>query len=79
MAAVRAIAVLASEPVDENVRAAYQNRDFTFGPEYLIPTPFDPRLIAYVAPAVAKAAADSGVAKRPIADLAAYAASFAKK
>ncbi len=79
MAAVRAIAALAKEPVDENVRAAYQNRDFTFGPEYLIPTPFDPRLIAYVAPAVAKAAADSGVAKRPIADLAAYAASFAKK
>ena len=79
MAAVRAIAALAKEPVDENVRAAYQNRDFTFGPEYLIPTPFAPRLIAYVAPAVAKAAADSGVAKRPIADLAAYAASFAKK
>ena len=77
-AAVYAIADLAHEPVPEAVRAAYQNRDFTFGAEYLIPTPFDPRLISRIAPAVAKAAAESGVAARPIADLAAYAASLEK-
>ena len=78
-AAVYAIADLAHEPVPEAVRAAYQNRDFTFGAEYLIPTPFDPRLISRIAPAVAKAAAESGVAARPIADLAAYAASLEKR
>ena len=78
-AAVYAIADLAHEPVPEAVRSAYQNRDFTFGAEYLIPTPFDPRLISRIAPAVAKAAAESGVAARPIADLAAYAASLEKK
>ena len=77
-AAVYAIADLAHEPVPEAVRAAYQNRDFTFGAEYLIPTPFDPRLISRIAPAVAKAAAESGVAARPIADLAAYTASLEK-
>ena len=77
-AAVYAIADLAHEPVPEAVRAAYENRDFTFGAEYLIPTPFDPRLISRIAPAVAKAAAESGVAARPIADLAAYAASLEK-
>ena len=78
-AAVYAIADLAHEPVPEAVRAAYENRDFTFGAEYLIPTPFDPRLISRIAPAVAKAAAESGVAARPIADLAAYAASLEKR
>ena len=78
-AVVYAIADLAHEPVPEAVRAAYENRDFTFGAEYLIPTPFDPRLIARIAPAVAKAAAESGVAARPIADLAAYAASLEKR
>lgn len=77
-AAVYAIADLAHEPVPEAVRTAYENRDFTFGAEYLIPTPFDPRLISRIAPAVAKAAAESGVAARPIADLAAYAASLEK-
>ena len=77
-AAVYAIADLAHEPVPEAVRTAYQNHDFTFGAEYLIPTPFDPRLISRIAPAVAKAAAESGVAARPIADLAAYAASLEK-
>ena len=78
-AAVYAIADLAHEPVPEAVHAAYENRDFTFGAEYLIPTPFDPRLISRIAPAVAKAAAESGVAARPIADLAAYAASLEKR
>ena len=78
-AAVYAIADLAHEPVPEAVRTAYQNRDFTFGAEYLIPTPFDPRLISRIAPAVAKAAAESGVAARPIVDLAAYAASLEKR
>ena len=78
-AAVYAIADLAHEPVPEAVRTAYENRDFTFGAEYLIPTPFDPRLISRIAPAVAKAAAESGVAARPIADLAAYAASLKNK
>lgn len=54
------------------VAAAYAGEDLTFGPEYLIPKPFDPRLMMKIAPAVAKAAADSGVALRPIADMDAY-------
>ena len=73
MAAVHAIADLATEPITDEVRAAYGDVDLKFGAEYLIPTPFDTRLIARVAPAVAKAAADSGVATRPIEDLTLYA------
>lgn len=66
MAAVKALAQLAKEPVTPNVRKAYGNSDFTFGPEYLIPKPFDPRVLYYVAPAVAQAAMDSGVARQQI-------------
>ena len=72
IAAVRAIAELAQAEQNEVVAAAYAGEDLTFGPEYLIPKPFDPRLMMKIAPAVAKAAADSGVALRPIADMDAY-------
>ena len=72
LACVREIAALAkAEPSDE-VAAAYAGKELKFGPDYIIPTPFDVRLILRIAPAVAKAAADSGVALRPIADLEAY-------
>ncbi|HTY02411.1 MAG TPA: NADP-dependent malic enzyme [Rhodocyclaceae bacterium] len=72
IAAVRAIAALAHAEQSEVVAAAYGKEDLAFGPEYLIPKPFDPRLIVTVAPAVAQAAMDSGVATRPIADMDAY-------
>ncbi len=72
MACVRAIAAMAQESVTSEVAAAYPGQELSFGPEYLIPKPFDPRLILVIAPAVAQAAMDSGVAKRPIADMAAY-------
>jgi malate dehydrogenase (oxaloacetate-decarboxylating)(NADP+) len=72
LAAVRAIAELAQAETSEQVALAYGIEAISFGPEYLIPRPFDPRLIARVAPAVAQAAMDSGVATRPIEDLAAY-------
>ena len=72
LAAVNAIAELAQAEQSELVAIAYGEQDISFGPEYLIPRPFDPRLIAKVAPAVAKAAMESGVATRPIADLEAY-------
>ncbi|BAO30778.1 NADP-dependent malic enzyme [Sulfuritalea hydrogenivorans] len=73
VAAVRAIAELAHAEQSEVVTAAYGTEELSFGPEYLIPKPFDPRLIIKVAPAVAQAAMDSGVATRPIADMEAYA------
>ncbi len=72
IAAVHAIAELAQAEQSEVVAAAYAGATLSFGPEYLIPKPFDPRLMMKIAPAVAKAAADSGVALRPIADLDAY-------
>jgi malate dehydrogenase (oxaloacetate-decarboxylating)(NADP+) len=72
IAAVHAIAELAQAEQSEVVAAAYAGEQLAFGPEYLIPKPFDPRLMMKIAPAVAKAAADSGVALRPIADLEAY-------
>jgi malate dehydrogenase (oxaloacetate-decarboxylating)(NADP+) len=72
LAAVRAIAELAQAEQSDIVALAYGEQDLCFGPEYLIPRPFDPRLIGKIAPAVAKAAMDSGVATRPIADLEAY-------
>ncbi len=72
VAAVHAIADLAQAETSEQVAIAYGIESISFGPEYLIPRPFDPRLIARVAPAVAQAAMDSGVALRPIADIAAY-------
>jgi malate dehydrogenase (oxaloacetate-decarboxylating)(NADP+) len=72
LAAVKAIAELAQAEQSDIVARAYGEQDLSFGPEYLIPRPFDPRLIARVAPAVARAAMESGVATRPIADLEAY-------
>ena len=72
IAAVYAIAELAQAEQNEVVAAAYAGEQLAFGPEYLIPRPFDPRLMMKIAPAVAKAAADSGVALRPIADMDAY-------
>ncbi len=72
LAAVRALAELAQAEQSDIVAIAYGERNLSFGPEYLIPKPFDPRLIVKIAPAVAKAAMESGVATRPIADFAAY-------
>ncbi len=72
VAAVNAIAQLAREEASDIVASAYGAEDFRFGPEYLIPKPFDPRLMMRIAPAVAQAAMASGVAARPIADLDAY-------
>ena len=72
LAATQAIAELAQQEQSDVVAMAYGDANLSFGPEYLIPKPFDPRLIVKIAPAVAKAAMDSGVATRPIADLNAY-------
>lgn len=72
MAAARAIADLARRPVPDIVNRAYHVRNFTFGPDYFIPKPVDPRLITEVSMAVAKAAMDSGVARTPIKDWKAY-------
>ncbi len=72
MAAVRAIAALAREEPSDVAARAYSGETPVFGPDYLIPSPFDPRLILRIAPEVAKAAAESGVARRPIADFDAY-------
>ncbi|HEY4351323.1 MAG TPA: NADP-dependent malic enzyme [Paraburkholderia sp.] len=72
IAAVNAIAELARQEQSDIVATAYGIQDLSFGPEYLIPKPFDPRLIVKVAPAVAKAAMESGVATRPIEDMDAY-------
>ena len=72
LACVREIADLAKAEASDEVAAAYQGKELKFGPDYIIPTPFDVRLILRIAPAVARAAAESGVATRPIADLEAY-------
>ena len=76
IAVVHAIADLAHAEQSDIVASAYGITNLSFGPEYLIPMPFDPRLLTHIAPAVAKAAMDGGVATRPIADLAAYADSL---
>ena len=73
IAAARALAELARLPVPEEVISAYDGRRMAFGREYIMPKPFDPRLITVVSVAVAKAAMESGVARKPIADLEAYA------
>ena len=78
LAAVRAIAELAQAETSEQVALAYGIETISFGPDYIIPRPFDPRLIARVAPAVAQAAMDSGVATRPLGDLEAYRQSLAQ-
>src|SRR5690606_4119847 len=72
MAAVKAIAALAREEPSDVAARAYSGETPVFGPDYLIPSPFDPRLILRIAPAVAKAAMESGVATRPIGDMDAY-------
>jgi malate dehydrogenase (oxaloacetate-decarboxylating)(NADP+) len=72
LATVKAIADLAHDEIPDEVAAAYAGESLRFGAEYLIPKPFDPRLIDRIAPAVAKAAMDSGVATRPIADIDGY-------
>jgi malate dehydrogenase (oxaloacetate-decarboxylating)(NADP+) len=72
LACVKAIAAMAQEEVSDEVAMAYPGQTLSFGPEYLIPKPFDPRLITTIAPAVAKAAEESGVATRPITDMTAY-------
>jgi len=72
LACVRQIADLAKSETSDEVAAAYAGQELSFGPDYLIPKPFDSRLILKIAPAVAQAAADSGVATRPIPDMEAY-------
>jgi malate dehydrogenase (oxaloacetate-decarboxylating)(NADP+) len=72
IACAQALAQLAREDVPDEVAAAYRGRKLKFGPDYIIPTPFDPRLIWYIPPFVAQAAMDTGVARKPIADMAAY-------
>ena len=72
MACVTALANLAQIETDDTVVKAYDLQELNFGPEYLIPKPFDPRLLVELAPAVALAAMDSGVALRPIKDFEIY-------
>jgi len=79
MAAVKALAELAKEPVPEQVNVAYEETRLSFGKEYIIPKPFDPRLITTVPPAVAKAAMDSGVATYPIEDWERYEETLAQR
>jgi malate dehydrogenase (oxaloacetate-decarboxylating)(NADP+) len=79
LAASKALAELAKEPVPSSVLRAYNLSDLKFGKDYIIPKPVDPRLISAVAPAVAKAAMDSGVAKYPITDWDAYKISLDKR
>ena len=78
IACARALAALAREDVPDEVAAAYGRR-LKYGPGYIIPTPFDPRLISTIPPAVAKAAAASGVARKPVEDLEGYAANLAAR
>ncbi len=72
IAAAQALAALAREDVPDEVDAAYSGRRLRYGPDYIIPVPFDPRLISSIPPAVAKAAMDSGVARKPIIDMESY-------
>lgn len=79
MAAARALAALAKEEVPEIVSAAYGGKKFTFGRNYIVPVPFDPRVISWEAVAVAKAACEEGVARKPITDWVAYEKSLVKR
>ncbi|MDO9245842.1 MAG: phosphate acyltransferase, partial [Phenylobacterium sp.] len=79
IACANALAQLAREDVPDEVAAAYHGQQLKFGPQYIIPSPFDPRLIWYIPPFVAQAAMDSGVARRPIEDMDAYRASLAQR
>ena len=79
IAAARALAALAKERVPDEVSAAYGNQTFSYGRDYVIPKPLDPRLIEWVTPAVAQAAMETGVARRPIKDLGTYTQSLRKR
>jgi malate dehydrogenase (oxaloacetate-decarboxylating)(NADP+) len=79
IACANALALLAREDVPDEVAAAYQGVQLKFGPQYIIPTPFDPRLIWYIPPFIAQAAMDTGVARKPIEDMDAYRASLAQR
>jgi len=79
IACAKALAALAREDVPDEVASAYQGTKLKFGPQYIIPTPFDPRLIYSIPPFVAQAAMDTGVARRPITDMAAYRDSLARR
>ncbi|MEO6341254.1 MAG: NADP-dependent malic enzyme [Caulobacteraceae bacterium] len=79
IAAAQALAQLAREDVPDEVAAAYHGRQLKFGPEYIIPSPFDPRLIWYVPPFIAQAAMDTGVARKPIEDMEVYRAGLAQR
>ena len=79
IACANALALLALEDVPDEVAAAYQGAQLKFGPQYNIPTPFDPRLLAYIPPFIAQAAMDTGVARKPIEDMEAYRASLAQR
>jgi len=79
IACANALAQLAREDVPDEVAAAYHGRQLKFGRDYIIPTPFDPRLISYIPPFIAQAAMDTGVARKPIEDMDAYRASLAQR
>ena len=79
VAAAKALAELAREDVPDEVAAAYHGQRPKFGPDYIIPTPFDPRLISFIPPAVAQAAMDTGVARKPIEDMDEYRQSLARR
>jgi malate dehydrogenase (oxaloacetate-decarboxylating)(NADP+) len=79
IACANALAMLAREDVPDEVAAAYHGVQLKFGPQYIIPTPFDPRLIWYIPPFIAQAAMDTGVARKPIEDMDAYRASLAQR
>src|SRR5580704_8929094 len=79
LAAVKALAALAKEPVPDIVNVAYNDISLKYGPTYIIPKPMDPRLLVKVSTAVARAAMDSGVAKKPITDWDAYEAELYKR
>src|SRR6185369_15499670 len=79
IATANALAMLAREDVPDEVAAAYHGVQLKFGPQYIIPTPFDPRLLSYIPPFVAQAAMDTGVARKPIADMDAYRAALAQR
>ena len=79
VACAEALAALAREDVPDEVAAAYRGRKLKFGPDYIIPSPFDPRLIWFIPPFVAQAAMDTGVARQPIADMDAYRVSLRQR
>jgi len=79
IACANALAQLAREDVPDEVAAAYHGKTLKFGPDYIIPAPFDPRLIWYIPPFIAQAAMDTGVARKPIEDMDAYRASLAQR